>query len=257
MSEADLLNKVLAKAAAQEQAEVKVLHNAQVSTLKAYQSDSSASALKNWQAAKGAYQQELDGLAYKYGLIGGDDETVPVPTPESFAELKDVLAYLDRVGWKVARASIFKHQSEKKIKRDKSTGRFMLAAVEKYAGNHLKRKDGSNPGEDQTRLQERKVSSETRLKEAQAKKAELELDIALGKVIPRENLERELVGRGLIIDSSMRHLLKMGAPEWIELVGGDQAQVGLLRDAMMELVDRLMNTFASTHDFMVDLELKQ
>lgn len=255
MSDQDILNKILATATPQEQAEIKILHNAQVATLKEYQTAQSAKTLKNWQTTKAAYQQEVESLAYRYGLLSGADQSTTIKTPESFAELKDVLGYLQQTGWQVSRSGIFKHQSDGKIKRDKQSSRFLLKTVEKYADNWLARAEtGTNPKKDQSKMYDRKLTSEVRLKEAQAKKAELDLAVANGKYLLREDMERELVGRALILDSSFRHYLKNNAPEWIDLVGGDQKNLSILRDEMMATLDRVMNTFASTHDFVVELK---
>ncbi len=186
-----------------------------------------------------------------------DERSHPVSAPDSFAELADVLDYLTRTGWQVARSTLFNHQKEGKIRKDTKKGnhpgRFPLEKVEKYAKKYLKRSDGTNLLDNLGRLQERKLIAEVREREAKAKKAEMEVLADEKKLIPREDMERELVARALVLDSSFRHMIKTGVPEWIELAGGDPVKEGQVMDEILAALDRVMNDFASTSDFVVEL----
>lgn len=90
--------------------------------------------------------------------------------------------------------------------------------------------------------------------EAQAKRAEYELDILQGKYIAREDLTRELVGRALVLDLGLRHRIKDGMAELIEIVNGDQSLIGQANEVMMTVLDDAMTTYASIDDFIVEVE---
>ena len=62
----DKLTQLLATCTPSESAELKVLHNAQIQTLKAYQSEPTAIRKKDWDAAKSGYQECEARLWYRY-----------------------------------------------------------------------------------------------------------------------------------------------------------------------------------------------
>lgn len=62
----DRLTEILKVASQPEAAEIKVLHNAQLKTLRSYQDDPTAIRKKDWDAAKGGYEECETRLWYKY-----------------------------------------------------------------------------------------------------------------------------------------------------------------------------------------------
>ena len=175
-----------------------------------------------------------------------------------FDDINQVLAYLLQRGFKISQSGIYKHQKEGKISKDKKDHRYLLAAVEKYAKSYLPLvATGKLIADVAEVMQNRKLNAEIRRLEAQAEKEEFNLNVDKSKYIAREEMIRELVGRGLILDSSLRHMLKTAVPEIIDLVGGDQGKAGQVMDELMTFVDDVMNSFASVDDFVVTLAADQ
>lgn len=241
------LENLLQQATQHEQLELKLLHNAVVNNAKKYQENPSAVILRDWNAAKAALDETKKQLHEKYS------EAKPLEQ-SSFSELVDVLLWLQENGWKIAKRTIFKHQKEGKITRDRDLRRFVLEDVERYARKYLRRLEtGRNPLDEMSKLQDRKLRGEVRRLEAMAEKAEIELHVTRGIYINREDMERELVGRALVIDSSLRHMIKTGAAEWVDLVGGRQEAMPELINVMLASLDTVMNTFAGLHDFVIEI----
>ena len=81
-NESDTLNQLLQVCSQSEAAELKVLHNAQIQCLKAYQQDPTAQRKKDWDAAKGGYQECESRLWYRYFEQQGEgDEEGPEYDP--------------------------------------------------------------------------------------------------------------------------------------------------------------------------------
>lgn len=64
--QSDQLKQLLEVCSQSEAAEIKVLHNAQIQTLKAYQNDPTIQRKKDWDAAKGGYEEAENRLWIKY-----------------------------------------------------------------------------------------------------------------------------------------------------------------------------------------------
>ena len=81
-NESDTLNQLLQVCSQAEAAELKVLHNAQIATLRAYQQEPTAQRKKDWDAAKGGYQECESRLWYRYFEQQGEgDEEGPEYDP--------------------------------------------------------------------------------------------------------------------------------------------------------------------------------
>lgn len=76
----DALNQILKVCSQAEATELKVLHNAQIQTLKAYQQEPTAQRKKDWDAAKAGYQECEARLWYQYfGQEQEREESQPDP----------------------------------------------------------------------------------------------------------------------------------------------------------------------------------
>ena len=81
-STTDALNQLLAVCSQSEAAELKVLHNAQIQCLKAYQKEPTAQRKKDWDAAKNGLDECISRLWYRYfGEEEEEDEPGPEPDP--------------------------------------------------------------------------------------------------------------------------------------------------------------------------------
>lgn len=248
----ELVESLIKIAKTEEKAELKVLYNAVVENTTAYQADPSSANLKAWQSAKEVLAALVEQLSAKYSQEEEND------TPQGFDDIRQVLSYLIQRGFKLSQAGIYKHQKEGKIGKDKKTGKYLLPAVEKYAKSFLPLAATGKLIEDEAdALQNKKLKGEIRRIEAQAEKEELNLKVSKGEYIAREEIVRELVSRALVLDSTLRHTVTTNAGSWIDLVGGSQAQRGELVNAIHELLDKVMNDFASTGEFVVNVGWKK
>ncbi len=248
----DQVESLLKLSKPEEQAELKMLYNATITNANSYQNDPTAANMKDWRTSKDELKNIVERLHDKYA---GNTDTSEMH--ESFVDVQSILPYLQGRGYKVSRATLYNHLKEGKYSKDPKTGQFLVKKIDKYAKNHLILEEtGKKEGDENVNLQARKLKAETREREAKASRAEYELNIIKGKYIDKEDMIRELVGRALILDSSLRYTLKNAAPDIIELCSGDQKKVAVIRDELMIIIDTIMNSFASTDDFVINLKIE-
>lgn len=139
-----------------------VLYNAVHATMNTYNSDRSVANLRNMEAAKEA----LDKFIAEAG--GG-------VTGDTFDNLMAVLEYLTNNGWKAARNSLYRHQSQGKLLPE-SDGKYKQRAVDKYAKTFLKRTaTGKRDQESSDELQRQILQQNRKLKDIEIKMNEIAL----------------------------------------------------------------------------------
>ncbi len=170
--------------------------------------------------------------------------------PEEFATKKEAHQYLVAQGWQASQSNFYKHCSEGRL--TPKNGIYRREAVDRYAESFLRRKDtGKRVADELEAMQKRKLDLELEYQAKRNEKLDHELSVATGKYIPREDVERELAGRAVVIKTGLHHLAQTMAGEWIELVGGDQGKAGELIAAIQDDFAQLLNRFASLDNFEV------
>lgn len=164
----------------------------------------------------------------------------------------DVLAYLLREGWQVSKTALYDACADGFLRLDKRSGLYEKAAIDRYAKKKLRRQEtGQKLDEEREERSKRRDLADTRKAEAQAAKAEHELALLEGKFILRADLDLELASRAVVFDSGLRSMIQSQSSSWIELVGGDQAKIPDLIEAMGAASAALLSDYATTARFQV------
>lgn len=155
-------NQLIAEKPQDVKARGSVLFNASIVTMDSYNKDRSVANLRNMEAAKEA----LDKFIAEAG--GG-------VTGDTFDNLMAVLEYLTNNGWKAARNSLYRHQSQGKLLPE-SNGKYKQRAVDKYAKTFLKRTStGKRDQELSDELQRQILQQNKKLKDIEIKMNEIAL----------------------------------------------------------------------------------
>jgi hypothetical protein len=235
----------------EEEAKLAILYNALVTNINAYRSDSSASALKNWQSAESALADCLSHLEDKY------QPATPTSTsihPDTFATQQEVLTYLKAAGYKIEKSALSNHVRSRLL--IKKAGVYRRKDVDNYSGLHLQSgATGQTMADKKTAdLQERKLRAEIGRTEEQYKRAIIEREALEGKLIPRDEVELELAGRAVALEAGYDHMVYTMAAGLVELVDGNQAKVDRLITTMLEAKNEWLNQYAGAVDFVVILK---
>jgi hypothetical protein len=209
-----------------------------------YHRQPSASNLKDWEAAEASLAKFVSALAAPAAAASRD----------SLATVAEVLNYLVAAGWKVTRASLYRHQQMGKIVPDE-TGAYRQKDVDKYARTFLKQiATGKRVSEKMDELQRKKIQLEIDNQEEDLKRKRWNREREEGKYIKRDEVELELAARAGILDVGLKHWIKAHAADLIRLAGGDMAKVGELISVMARQMDEYINAYAAPMEFTVTID---
>jgi len=241
-----LSDEILAGLPAALKREYALYHNAVFSTMRSYNQEPTAANKRNLDVAMDALDELTGRILAGTGAAAED--------PAVFATQQEVLAYLQRKGYKVAKSALSNHVRARLLR--KKTDGFHRRDVDRYAELQLKQTaSGLDAAETRTAdLQERKLKAEIKKLEEQAKKAVLEREVMEGKLIARDEVELELAGRAVALEAGFDHLVYSRAAEMVDLVGGDQAKADRLIAVLLEAKNEWLNQYAGTEEFVVELK---
>lgn len=185
----------------------------------------------NLKALKKAETALSDFRAARYESAGG----------QIFDSLMDVIAFLDMDGWKISKSTAYEHKDEGKV-RPGADGKYSLATVQKYAQDHLQRKDGGSPGV--INLQEDKLRGHIRQISADAEMRELKLQERRGELIPREHVEVELAARAGDLKTHLDASARSASTRIIKLVGGDVQKAPELISFMLGINRKVLDNYS-------------
>jgi hypothetical protein len=238
----DKLTQLLEVADQPDQAELKILHNAQISCAKAYHEEPTLARKRDWDAAKAGLQEAIDRLWLKYA---GSDESMP-------ADYRSAAEYLRRSGYKIGKSKLGKDYRRGLIPRQES-GVFLPRDLERYAqAVGLERLATDAPALDEVgNLQETKTRREIEKLEEEIRRRRFEYERETGRYIERERLELELAARAAALDSGLRTKLKSKAKLWVAMVQGRPEHTPALMQDILSTLDETMNEFARMDRFHV------
>lgn len=243
-----LSDKILAGLPAALKGEYALYHNAVVSTMRSYNQEPTAANKRNLDVARDAMDELTARILAGSGAAAAD--------PAVFATQQDVLSYLQKRGYKIAKSALSNHVRARLLAKKK--GGFSRIDVDKYAELNLRDALSDQTALDKrtVRLQERKLRAEISRTEEQALKARLERETMEGKLIKLEDVELELAGRAVVLEAGFDHMIYTRAAEWIELVGGDQAMTDRFIASLLEAKNQWLNQYASHDEFVVTITKK-
>ena len=220
-----------------------LLFNGMSAGARAYQTESSATNLRNWQAAEAAMTAFIEGLDRRAAADA-----------EQFSTLADVLDYLKDAGWKATKATLYRHHAEGKIlpRRD---GSYYIRDVEKYARTFLKQQaTGKRIQERVDELQRKKLEKELQNLELEISRKTFALERDQEKYIPKELMDIELAGRAGILEAGLKHWIQSHAADWIRMSEGNTKKAGELIQFMNHGIDEHINEYASVREYRVIID---
>lgn len=227
--------------------------NAWVNAIKQHSSDTSSSSAKTVTDSKRLLEEFVDAVLTKYGQEEGQSGESAI----AFRSQESVLEYLKNAGWKVSKSNLNRHCKEKLL-RPSEDGTYSQRAVDRYAKTWLKQiATGQKVNERLDRLQEERLEKELKAANLKLDREQFELDIRRGRFIPRDEVEVMIVGRAVAFMAHLNHMVQSGAPDWIDLVEGNQGRSPELVAAICEAIEQRMGDFAADVEFDVILEANE
>jgi hypothetical protein len=214
--------------------EEKLLYSALVRTMKAYNESPTIANLKDYQAAKRAYDE-----------FCRRKEAQLNPESRTFKTQAEILEYLKEQGWKISKASL----SEKffAIKKQKD-GTVLKEDVDAFAEKFLRKLDGSDNGEIDISA---KLEAEIRKINAEAEKKEIEVRRLKGELVERYEVEQQLADRAVYLRNSLEEFFRSMTPHLIEKAGGDLSKTADIMEFCLEELDNIFNHYAKPLTFSV------
>lgn len=236
------LDKLIEAADDQDKITLKVLYNAVVTNLTAYNSQKTSARLKDWRHAESALLKAVSELESKY--FPGDN-----PLPNLLA----VVDWLKHHGWKVSKSKVY---ADAKTGRIAATpdGTYSIKSVEKYAGNYLRQK-GAVGKRDETlnSIAEQKAKAEADKLRSQADMAAIKLRIAQGQYVDKEYFDRELAKRAAVFRNDLETFCRSRSAEIIAFVEGDSNKAPDLIQYLIEHIEEFLGRYAEDREFQVPI----
>ncbi len=169
---------------------------------------------------------------------------------------REVYRFLVAAGWRVAERTFYRHIEQGKLRRHKD-GTFHTAAVRKYAlawclhGGVGEQLLNERSGSDDDLATQKLRAEVDRLRIALVADQH-KLDIAQGRYIARDQVERELAGRAAVIAAGYDHMVYSRAAEMVALVGGEPARIEMLIEALLAAKDEWLAAYAEPGEWQVE-----
>jgi len=226
----DRIQAVMELAQESDKVKLRFLAKAVAQTLNAFKTKYSTANLRNWKAAESELEDYLSQIESDQESDAG-----PAPSVLSFDNLQKVLIYLKGQSWKVSQSTLYKHNKAGLLKPEK-TGQYLLASVESYAANYLKRLDGSVVSDDDDTKKKREA--EIRKVVAQAEHWELKTKTESGLYVPKDLYEKNMAARAKVLKSDLLGFCRSEAPDIVNKVEGNPE---LIPDLIQFMTERVLN----------------
>lgn len=183
-------------------------------------------------------------------------------TPQVFRNRLAASKWMRENGYKIGKSKLYQDTASGLLKVEPD-GTVTIESVRRYIDHpeagireHL---DTVQAGADvEVREYHRRVAiAKAEKTELEAAKLRFEMDREQGKWIPRDDLEMEMAGRAAVFEHGFRNLVRIRLDDWIHLVGGNVARAGELRIVINEELDRLLNQYSRSDNFLVLFEEDQ
>lgn len=164
---------------------------------------------------------------------------------------KDVLAYAEQQGRKIAKTKLYGDVSRGKLKKQPD-GSFRVKDVDRYFLSLPSLGTPEGLAEKVADRMRRKEEADIRRAEAAARREEFDLDVRLGKYIPREQIYLELAGRAVTLRDSLKNMMETHAVDLIDMVQGDPN----LSAGFLEILDRMLDECLGEYARPLSLEVE-
>jgi hypothetical protein len=174
-------------------------------------------------------------------------------TDDHFPHKLAAWEYLRDSGWQIGRSQFYEHCKQGRLARKK--GRYLRADVDRYAAIHCKLEaTGEKVNETLSRMAEEKAATELAREKIRLERETHDLAVKRHDYVPRDEVELMIVGRAVAMLAHLKAMVQMTAPDWIELVGGDQARARELIDTVWTGIEDHLSLFARDIEFEVIFE---
>lgn len=233
------------------QVKLKVLHNAVIDGLEAYRKKPIQANLKNWQSAERALNEYLNEIRGQHEEPG----TAVLPN------IKSVIAFLQANGWQAPKSTVYLHRQKGKLPAKKD-GTFDAQKVLAYAAANLSRPghrpetSADNGDIDEIEdLQRQKLIADAKKATAQASHWDLKTRVQAGEYIPRDEFERALAARAMVLKNDLQIFFRSLGAEIIQVVDGDAAKTPDLIDFALEKLEVCLGRYADRgREFTVEID---
>lgn len=219
------IERLIASCAPDEKTRLTTLYNGSVKALRAYQEASTASALRDWEAAEAALEKaaaEAEGR----GAAGG---------APAYRNRIEALAALQAEGWKVKKSKIYKDckdgllvvQADGTVRQSDLHSYVYRAGLEKAVA----------VGGEIERDQAEKVRLENKKLKAQIEKLVWERERDQKKYLLKEAVRTEQALKVAVVESRLKHFGRARAAEIIAAVGGDTGKARVFISLYEAVVD--------------------
>lgn len=156
---------------------------------------------------------------------------------------KDVLEYAENNGRKLAKTKLYGDIKSGKLKK-LPDGTFGLKDVDRYLLSLPTLGTPDGVAEKVAERMRRKEEADIRRVEALAKKEEFDLDVKLGKFIPKDAIYQELAVRAVVLQNSLKNSMEARVVDMIDLVHGDASLSDKALSFFGKLLDECMGEYA-------------
>jgi len=185
-------------------------------------------------------------------------QTISQPNWQTYQETKnkaDVLRFLQSSGWQVGKQTFYNH-CKKGLLAVNRAGVYSRGSVKKYAEqHHVHSSTGQTVEAAEVSLSVEKIKKEITRIDTATRRDQFDLDVKMGRFVPRSVVEVELAARAVVLDNGLEYLFQASLSEIIAIVRGDQQRGPALLDFLQTKKNEQMNVFANMGEFLVALDI--
>jgi hypothetical protein len=246
------ISALIEQASPQDKVRITVYHNAVVKCTQAYQGDSTAAKMRDLRAAEEALARAVAEIT---AGVETENETGEEEQEDIFNTRLDAWQYLQDSGWQIGRSQFYQHCKEGRLLRDRTTKKYLQAAVDKYAQLHCRLAEtGEKVNDKLGRMAEDKATTELEREKVRLEKDQHDLAVRKGEYVPRDEVELMIIGRAIAMLAHLKAMVQMQSGNWIELVEGNQERAQELIGSLNRSIEEHLATFARDIEFDVILE---
>ena len=234
MTTNDLFEKLRQLANDQHQAELGVVHNAQLAAMRAYNETPGRSTKENWDACREAFHETVERMAKHYL-----PDQAPAPEGERFKNRKQAFDWLQAQGYKISRGKFYQDcdAGQPPVHQDGTVSRFQVLQYGQQLDVERRSSiDASAMERDQAELKKIKAEADRAAMQAEAMRREHDRDW-----LPADQAWAAIAALVGDITNSIRHHLGSSIGELIYLAGGDPDRSQELLDGCEQVVAKALN----------------
>ena len=187
-------------------------------TMQAYNRTSTVANLKDWQAAKKAFEE------FQISMAADTDNPV-------YRGLSEVLVYLQSFGWKISKSKLYEDQ---RLIKKQSDGSMFKRDVDLYAERSLRRLDGSDADSDMSE----KLEWEIEILKQKAAQLRRKNEIEEGMYVLTSEIEQQLSARAAFLKDSLTGFFQSMAARIVEKAEGNPDRTpDVIEFCLLELAD--------------------